>query len=443
MLFACISRPELLKNLEGVDGVELRLDLFPILDLKQIKQILDQYSCILTLRRASQSEGEREKKIIELLQLNPPFFDLEWDMRETFLIDVIAKYSKTKFILSYHNFEQTPDDLDGIYRAMVRFPTFGYKIAAMSLSTNDALRMLLLSKKHPNLSTICMGEKGEFARVLGPVFGNQIDYGAVNNQEKVAPGQLCLHDLLTIYRYRSLEKKTALYGLIGDPVDKSQGHIYHNDLFRDKKTNALYVKMGLCPEEISTFFPLAREIGFRGLSVTMPLKEAIVSHIDKPDRNVLGCKASNTLLLKEGCVFGTNTDGVGALDAIEKRGSVDGKKVVIIGAGGASRAIAFEAKKRGAEVWIVNRTKEKGRILAEDLECKFGFPSFYDILACCTPSNLEIDQKWILEGALVMDITYAPKETPFLLAAKAKGCEIIYGEEMFINQAKLQTKFWF
>ncbi len=444
MLFACISRPELLQNLEKVYGVELRLDLFPSLEVEKIKEILEKHLCIFTLRSSSQSEEERENKILEMLRLNPPFFDLEGDMREEFLMHVISTYPKTKFILSYHNFEKTPENLDEIYRSMVRFQAFGYKIATMTLSTNDALRMLIFSRKHADLSAICMGEKGEFARVLGPVFGNQINYGSVNNQEKVAPGQLCISDMLRIYRYNKLEEKTALYGLIGDPIEKSQGHIHHNGVFTQEKTNALYVKMVLRKEELAEFFPLAKEAGFQGLSVTMPLKEAIVPYIDQSDSHVEGCKASNTLRFKEGKILGTNTDGKGAVDAIEKRGSINGKTMVIIGAGGAARAIAVEAQNRGAKVVIVNRTEDKAIALAKELGCEVGkSPCSCDILVGCTPSSLEVGKEWIARATLVMDITYAPKQTPFLQEALQKGREVIYGEEMFVNQAQLQRKFWF
>ena len=446
MLFACVSRPELIENLERVDGLELRLDLFPW-SKEKIKETIKKYVCILTLRRTSSDESDeegREKKIRELLQLEPSFFDLESDMREEFLKEVIQNYPRTKIILSYHNYRETPEDLDSIYQSMSRFGAFGYKMATMTNSTNDALKMLLFSKKHPKLSTICMGERGAFARVLGAVFGNPIDYGAVHPDETVAPGQLTIGEMGSIYRYWKINGETALYGLIGDPVVKSQGHLYHNGVFQDRKINAVYVKMRVTPDELSTFIQLAKELQFQGLSVTMPLKERILPFIDEGDVNVHSCKASNTLSFKGGTTHGTNTDGSGALDAIENRTSVSGKKLVILGAGGAARAIAFEAKKRGADVQIVNRTHQKGEKLATELGVSFGKePGTYDILVSCTPITIEIEDRWIAKEKLVMDITYAPKKTPILRKALLKGCEVIYGEEMFFNQAKQQTTYWF
>lgn len=266
MLF--VSTPQPLSFLPAyADGVELRLDLFASPQLAS----LPPFPVMLTVRKAAcRSEEQREALIEQLLKLEPPFFDLEYDMREDFLSRVLKSYPKTQFVLSYHNFQETPADLESIYQAMSRYSAYTYKIAVFCRSTNDALRTLLFAKKYPSVSAICMGEKGSFARVLGPVIGNRINYAALD--APIAPGQLCLDELISIYRYPKLKSDTALYGLIGDPVEQSQGHLYHNNALKD----AVYVKMCVKPEELSEFFPLAKAIGFRGLSVTMPLKEKVL-----------------------------------------------------------------------------------------------------------------------------------------------------------------------
>ncbi len=390
--------------------------------------------------------AEKESIILELLKLKPQFFDLEYDMRGDFLIKTIEDHPSTQFILSYHNFEKTPDDLEAIYQNMKKTPSFGVKIACMTRCANDALRMLLLSKKHADLSAICMGDLGSFARPLGPVVGNLIDYACASVDDKTAPGQLSVSELVDIYRYRSLNRQTALYGLIGDPVEQSRGHMYHNDVFAKRSHNSVYVKMNVKLDELSQFFSLAKELGFLGLSVTMPLKEAVLAHINEKDPFVLGCESSNTLLLSSEKILGTNTDGQGALDAIERKMKVRNKTVVLIGAGGSARAIAFEAKARGANVWIVNRTVSKAKHLALLFDCQFGslfdFPPSYDILINCSPDPMPIEERFLSPNALVMDIVYTPRETLFLKKALQKGCEVVFGEEMFFNQADLQTRFW-
>jgi len=430
MLFVPVTRPESLQHIpDQVDGVEYRLDYnLGLKDHKCSKPVL------FTVRSVGHGgkfqRAEQEALIEQVAALKPDYLDLEYDMRPAFL----QKKRHSKIVLSYHNFQETPD-LEPIYHAMSKYPAHTYKIACLARSTNDALRMLLFAKSHDKVSVIPMGEYGEFARILGPVVGNIIDFASLD--EATAPGQLSVQDLET-YRYRSLNPKTALYGLIGDPIDRSQGHIYHNDLFAKRGINAVYVKMVV--KELPEFFRLARQLGFCGLSVTMPLKEKVMPFLDEVDPKALQIGAVNTIVGMKGY----NTDGVGALDAI---GDVKDKRVVLLGAGGAARAIAFEAKARGSHVTILNRTVEKARDLAKAVGCNYGplteVPSHYDILVNCSPDPMPIDPEQILPTARVMDIVYVPRETEFLRAAASRGCKVIYGEQMFWNQAAAQTKLWF
>ncbi|HSX14195.1 MAG TPA: type I 3-dehydroquinate dehydratase [Chlamydiales bacterium] len=396
-------------DLDGCDGIELRLDLFTHWSIDRLQSFLASQTkpVMFTIRNGS------KKQIHECLKLKPQYFDLD----AVFAFN-IEDYPDTKFILSYHNFSDTPKDLESIYFSMKKRKAFAYKIACHAASSNDALRMLLFSREHLDLSTICMGEKGEWARALGPVVGNVIDYACIN--QKTAPGQLTVSEMVDIYRYRSLNQETDLYGLIGDPIFQSQGHIYHNAQFC---TNAVYVKMCVKAEELSEFFPLAEELGFKGLSVTMPLKTAVIPFVETKDSSV------NTIRITDGKKTGISTDGKGAMDLF---GDVKDKVILILGAGGAAIAIAKEAQARRAHVWIHNRTKR-------DLGYPTGIPDHYDIVINCTPSG---DESVLKPGIIVMDIVYVPRDTDFLKKAKQLGCQVVYGEEMFFNQAALQREFW-
>ncbi len=452
MLFTSLSNPDIPKDLPpAVEGLELRLDLCPKIDLEEIKKFLSAspLPVMLTLRKPSQggkfhgTEEEREGLIERLLAFSPPFFDLEGDMRPAFLLKATQSHPKTRFVLSHHDFEKTPENLHEIYTTLSRHSPFTCKIAVMATSANDALRMLLFAKKHPGASAICMGEKGKFARVLGKVAGNLLDYAVLKGDQPTAPGQISIQDLVDIYRYPSLNTHTDIYGLIGNPVAKSPGHIYHNGVFQKRNVNAVYIKMIVNPEELETFIRYAKELGIRGLSVTIPLKEKILPFVDEMDAKTRATLAVNTLLFKGGRIYGTNTDGTGALDAIEKQLKVKGKKVVLIGAGGAARGIAFEATARGAHVLILNRTRSRAEELAAAVGGASGgledIPLDADILINCSPDPMPID---IPSTSLVMDIVIAPKETSFLKEAQRLGCRIVHGEEMFLNQAQAQTNFW-
>jgi len=455
VLFVSISQLDQVQQIQNeLCGIELRLDLFPHINIVELERFIQKATSplLLTVRRASHggkfqgTESEREELIEQLLTLEPSFFDLEYDMRSQFLVETMRKYSKTKFILSYHNFKETPCDLEKVYNSMQQHPAFTYKIATMIQVTSDALRMLLFSKQHPKVSAICMGERGQFARVLGPVFGNLVNYAKIPAAEEIGVGRLSVEELQRQYHYFVLNQETVIYGLIGNPVEKSIGHLHHNSLFRKEGRNAIYVKMIVTQEELADFMPLAHAVGIRGLSVTMPLKENIVPFIDALEPFAKKIGAINTLLLQDGRTIGTNTDGVGALDAIEARGAVQGRMVVLLGAGGAARSIAFEALSRGARVLVLNRTISKAEEVAAAVGCEAGgldqLLELYDILINCSPDPMPIDPQKIRKEALVMDLIYVPSETPFLKEAIARGCQIIYGEEMFLNQAAAQRAFW-
>ena len=145
----------------------------------------------------------------------------------------------------------------------------------------------------------------------------------------------------------------------------------------------------------------------------------------------------------DGKWHGYNTDGFGALNALEAEGRVAGKRVVIVGAGGAAKAIAYEAYRRGAHVIVCNRDKQKAERLAEKVHgTSFGLdeiPQNYDILINCTPSLMPIDAKDILQTAIIMDIHTRPKVTELL----QKSSHVVYGYKMFVEQAVGQYAIWF
>jgi len=422
------------------------------------------------------------------------FIDVDW--KEPII-------SGAPLILSYHNFEETPTDLEAILSLMQAREATLYKIATMAHSTLDALRMLEFVRSHPNVIGICMGPLGQITRILAPVFGTPIMYASIestpNPVEPVAKpqfwpdpalfgqdsdsspttyfqssmsiceetrpaqkssglgskasfatdslGQVPLQTLLNTYHFRTLHPKTPLFGLIGDPVDVSIGHIFHNTAV----PKAVYVKMAVKPSELGLFLAYAKKLNFRGLSVTMPLKESVIPYLDAIDPEAERMGAVNTLLFQDGKIKGFNTDGKGALAALgEVRASCKtpfgrksalfqpdsdftanclsllgyvnlrpnrtgrkitefasrsecynwliGKKIVIIGAGGASKAIAYALRSARAVVTVANRTPKEGVVPLHQI------PEDYDILINATPNPMPIDASKIIPGSTVMDI---------------------------------------
>jgi 3-dehydroquinate dehydratase/shikimate dehydrogenase len=440
------------------DMIELRLDYFEDWnpdDLKELRKVFF-IPMLFTLR--SKLEGgnypfSEEKRLVDievLASLQPEYMDLESFVSGKFIYNLSEKYPTIKFIISYHNFHHTPLNLDAILMNMRKTPAHYYKIAVTSKSTVEALKFLCWTKIQENLIGISMGPYGQISRILAPIVGIPITYASLEEQAESAPGQLPACVLIDKYRYHSLSKKTAIYGLIGKPVDKSISDITHNAFFKTSKVDAVYIKMQVTPEELPELMVYAKQLPFKGLSVTMPLKEHVLKYLDHIDFKAREIGAINTLVFNGDEIAGYNTDCFGALDPIEEVCKVKNKRIVIIGAGGAAKAIAYEAKCRGAIVTILNRNKERAINIAKELGCigksldemnkcaKEG----YDILINCTPVAMPISSDHILPNVVAMDIMTKPKETVFLNAAKEKGCKLVDGEQMFFAQADGQFKLW-
>ncbi|MBI2742435.1 MAG: shikimate dehydrogenase [Chlamydiales bacterium] len=471
MLFVIVNSLEdthaLLSSLpEEVAGIELRLDRFKTIDFADLKRVktLSPLPLLFTLRKKRDGgsfegdDGAHSALIEQLIELSPDYFDLEHDTPQLFLEKLSEKYPHTKILLSYHNFEETPE-LAPLLQKMRSPYAYGYKIACKARSSLDALRMsVFITKQEENLTGISMGRLGEFTRITAPVAGSLFNYTFLD-VKSAFEGQLSLATLHQTYRYTTLSPSTALFGLIGDPVDQSISHLTHNKRLREIGADGVYIKISLKTNELPEFLTLARQLPFKGLSVTMPHKEAILPLLDELSEEARAIQAVNTLIFKNGRIRGENTDGLGALDLL---GPVEGKRLVILGAGGTALAIAYEAKRRGGEVLILNRTPARAERAASQLSCEGDgmekieeiFKRGYEILINATPvgmppndQTLPIDPRWILPGSMVMDVVSTPGSslgmTPLLQEAQKRGCMLMSGKALFFAQAAHQFKLWF
>ena len=240
--------------------------------------------------------------------------------------------------------------------------------------------------------------------------------------------------------------------LIGNPVSNSISHITHNEIFRANGIVGFYEKKHI---EICDFDKVMYEIkksDYRFISVTMPFKESVIRYLDEIDSCAKKIGAVNLINVCDGKWIGYNTDSVGAGNAIEKHIPVNGKTILLLGAGGTARAIAYEMTKRGAYVFVYNRTYEK----ALSLGTNFGatplksVTNSYDILINATSvgmfPNTEVSPIkgcMITPGAFVMDVVYRPHKTKLLRLAEERGCTQIYGLEMFFELSYLQFEIVF
>lgn len=470
----CVSLGEshfltLLKQIERAaqwaDLIEIRLDKLTHFDIELIPLIEERSICplIWTLRKFSQggdfkgSEGEYFNILHSILSRSQPsFVDLEADVSESVIHDLQKFSPKTKWIISWHQLAENCVRLEDLYQTVSRFPATYYKIVTFARSTTDAIRMLNFTRKinqnKSHLCGLCMGELGIPTRVLAPLAGQPLTFTSLEKGKETASGQLTAEELLMTYRFREINKKTKLFGLIGRPISNSFSHLTHNAVFRDLSVNAVYIKFYLQDEELFSFFSEIESLPIKGISVTMPFKEKVLSLLH--DSKLMAC---NTLIKSFKGWKGFNTDGIGALRALGLS-SLDKQRIVILGAGGTAKAIAWAAYQQGAQLAILNRTLEHAKHIATPLKARWGLleklPSLiregYKCLIQATsvgmaPKTEEmlIPVDWLVEDILMLDVVSNPIETRLLREVKSKGGKAISGQELFIHQAIEQFICWF
>jgi shikimate dehydrogenase len=249
-----------------------------------------------------------------------------------------------------------------------------------------------------------------------------------------------------------IDQHTHLYGVIGNPVRHSLSPAMQNAAFEDKGINAVYLAFET--RDIEGCIRGIRSLGIKGLSVTIPFKSEIIPLLDEVDDLARLIGAVNTVVNENGLLRGYNTDAVGALRALEEKIDISCKRAVIIGAGGAARAIGYILKQRGLEIIIANRSIERGVDLCRSLDCKFirieeVTDASADILINTTPVGMSpgmdmcpVPYDALKQGMVVMDIIYNPLKTKLLVVAEARGCIIINGLAMFIYQGAEQFRLW-
>ncbi len=452
-------RDQLKRAMNGASIVELRLDFFAPEALKHLQQLLNDFSLpmIFTLRPLDQggafsgSEERRLEQIRNFAKLKPAYFDLEYTIPAQFASELKEEHPQIQIIISFHDFDKMPP-LEATLSKLKKVQGDLYKIAVMPHSSVEALSLLNFMRSHrSNVLAMGMGLYGKITRILAPIFGGRFVYASLEVELATAEGQITVADLNTIYHYTDLSPSTAIYGLIGNPLGTSFGYLTHNAVMQAVGLDAVYLNFPLYPDQLKQFLELAKTVDIKGLSATMPLKEMCIPYLDQIDPWAKKAGSVNTLKIEQGKISGCSTDGDGALDSIEEKMPVKGKKVIFIGAGGACRAAASVAILRGAEVIILNRDEERAIKLADELGCKGGsltqlkveFQRGYQVLINATPAPMPIDPELILPRSIVMDMVISPIETPFLLEAKKRGCSLVYGYEMFANQAVGQFHFWF
>jgi len=453
----------ILKTKCCADYLELRLDYLeePNLNFSTFRnwRSLATIPLIVTLRRKANggaftgTEAEQIKILQGAVEAEVPFVDIEIETIETSLSGLSWLRKKTtQFIVSYHNFEETPTDLDGIYQRLRKVRPDILKIATLARSFADNFRLLDLVERAKQdgvpIVVAAMGELGVYSRIVAPSRGAFLTYGSVGSGRETAPGQLSVKDLKDLYSIHEINSETRIYGVIGYPIGHSLSPHIHNPAFRSRGLNSRYLPFSL--RDLRDFVPHLRR--FAGFSVTIPHKVGILDYVDEVDFAARSIGAVNTLVKQGDKILAYNTDVDGIRYAL--RNALRGRdlRVILLGAGGAARSAAFVLKEANCHVTVLARNKDKARRFAQE----FGFTHDVlieahrytgDLLINSTPVGMSphTDEtplpKESIDYRYVFDMVYNPIETRLMRESRGKAT-VISGVEMFVAQAVKQFELW-
>ncbi len=445
--------------------MEFRLDYLsnPIAGLPKLKHFLDLHpeaTVIATCRRTANGgrfKGSAAAQLDILTKAAATGFqlvDIELQSAEILKAAELALLKdRVGVILSFHDFKATKK-LEETFTDMKRYPADFYKVVSTATTLSDNVQMMKFLQHHSaqhEMVGLCMGEQGIISRVLGVRAGSVFTFAAATRGEETARGQVTASELRDTYRIEMVDAATQVYGVAGDPIAHSMSPIMMNAAFRRETVNAVF--LALHAKTIKDLMACVPDIPIRGLSITMPYKQDIVETLTNSDALTRQVRACNTVVRgQDGKLYGFNTDVFGVVIPLEQRMTLQGAKILIVGAGGVARAAAFGLKNKGAEVFIVNRTPERGQALAKQTKARYlkrtdVAKTSFDVIINATPlgmgNNLQspLEEKE-LNTKYLFDLVYVPAETKLVKMARARNIQIIPGLEMFVQQGARQFEIW-
>ncbi len=374
-------------------------------------------------------------------------------------------------ILSCHDFERRPADLLQRVEAIRGEPACAVaKIVWTARSLRDNLEAFdLIAARVRPMIVLCMGPFGLLSRVLAPKFGAFLTFATSTADGQSAPGQPTINALRERYRFDAITAATRVYGVIGWPVGHSMSPAVHNVGFAAVGHDGVYLPMPIPPEyehfkaTVGSLVDHPR-LDFAGASVTIPHKENLLRFVEErggrvaPEVARIG--AANTLAIdRDGTLACANTDCPAAAAALRRAlGDVAGRRVAVLGAGGVARAVVAGTRDAGASVTVFGRTASRAGTLAASFDgvearsLRDVARERFDVIVNCTPVGMTggpdpagsplPDGVALDEDVTVFDTVYSPARTPLLREAEARGARTVTGEDMFIEQARLQFERW-
>ncbi|HEY6333582.1 MAG TPA: shikimate dehydrogenase [Blastocatellia bacterium] len=456
----------------GADMIELRLDYLHDFDFSNPPGLPYLLECsslpVIITCRAIEEGGHRQIENLERLRLL-----VEGSQRFGCYCDIEAAHyraaaelglDQSRAIVSFHDFNGTPPDLDAIYTRVCKLPAHAHKIVTTAGDIDETVPIFRLIDRARaegrNVIALSMGKAGVITRIIGPARGGWLSYGTLDHGQASAPGQLSCRQLARTFRLNSLGRKTSIAGVIGHPVGHSVSPDIHNAAMAALGIDAVYVPLEVA--DVKSFFGSFVDASTRqvdwpllGFSVTIPHKTAVMELVDDLDQTAQSVRAINTIGVKDGRLIGYNTDVEGAIVPLERAGALDGERIAVIGAGGAARAVVYGLAARGIETTLYARDLEKGRQIGDAFNVRVApiraiGSSNEPVIINTTPVGMRghsegtspVGMEALRGRRLAYDLVYNPIETCFLRFAREARCRTISGIDMLLSQAALQFQLW-
>ena len=470
------------ENLEQIDRyranigcAELRVDFLDPSEYEELSAFPERAGLpvILTFRKACDGgqaapefENGRYGVLESALGGGYAWVDIEDDAPPAYSegLKSAAEAAGTAVIRSFHDFNGVPGDL---FERMVSASEGGRcipKAAVMPRGTEDMIRIFETARRLTDTGAgreasaagfilLGMGVFGFPTRILAGAFGSMLTFASAEGRS-AAPGHISPDLLAGLYGYDGLSRDSRVYGIIGRPVMHSKSPELHNRALAERELDAVYVPFET--DEPGFLLQNADLLNLRGLSVTIPHKETALSLAGRASEAASAMGASNTLVRsgEDGVWEARNTDWAGFLAPIASS-DLEGREALVVGAGGAARAVVYALVRSGMKVRIVNRTAEKAGALAREFGCSGGGlgsagdgePPFLVVQTTSVGMSPDVDRDPLPDfdfsgTRIAYDIIYTPEKTRFLSRAEAAGCSIINGMPMLKAQAEEQFRLF-
>jgi len=456
-------RKQLKRALQSAKLVEIRLDWLSgdaeidrfvkwLVALQKPKATL-----IATCRRregGGHYAGSIAKQLVHLsaaIRAGCNWYDLEVETASVCppeLLDVML--GEGRELRSAHFFKRMPRNLERVAANLRAGRPHAIKIAAQCGSLAESLKLLKFARSQRNIVAIPMGEIAAPVRLLSARLGSMFTYAPI--EHATAPGQVSLDEAKKLYRADRIDRRTRVYGVIGDPIGHSLSPILQNAGFQARRMNAVYLPFLV--HDLKDFLGAIEPLGLNGFSITIPHKERILRYLDGCDPLAGKIGAVNTVVVRGNeKLYGYNTDYVGVLRTLQTRIPLQNSRVLIVGSGGVARAVAFALAEAGSSVCVCARRMEKAKSLAravggETIARKQLRGEFFDAIVNATPLGMHpntrqspLDEKE-LNCRLVFDTIYRPRETRLLQLAARRGIQTVSGVDMFVAQGTAQWEIW-